>query len=574
MLLISTVGTGDYRHVVYFRADRPEQTWPTRFAPVATTRLYGISRVLLLLTADARRLHGSAVTQELENCGASVEIAEIPLGGHVEESWQVVEQVLAHLDRAGSGADVALDITHALRHLPVLLLAAVTFASGRGGVQVRHVLYGALEVQTPAGVPVFDLAAFVQLVAYYHAARQFRETGDARRVTAQLLDLKEGLFRGGQRAPHLAQLADELERLSRALMAGLPLEAGLYASAAQDRYREAGLQELHRYRPTAARLFGLIEQTLAEVAMPALPAPPKKALLRLDLAELERQLRVAQLYCDQGNLNLASLVLREWIVSRCLLAAGQSRWLDYATARRPMELALNGLAERVRSGSEGTTAEQRELAACWQSIRDFRNELAHAGMCEQEVNSLAGKKPPAGQELARWLGWCNANIARDVCWQPGPTSQDHLLVTAFGLSPGILLTALSSPRLADVNRVLVITSADARPRLPEACQKAGYALEQIEVEQVQDPFRCFDEAGPILERWRGRLATLGKVTINVTGGTSAMQYLVERIGREAERLGVPLRRIALIDPRPPEVQRAEPYVVGEAVELESGPGSE
>lgn len=47
-----------------------------------------------------------------------------------------------------------------------------------------------------------------------------------------------------------------------------------------------------------------------------------------------------------------------------------------------------------------------------------------------------------------------------------------------------------------------------------------------------------------------------------------MQYVVERIGREAVRLGVTVQRIALIDPRPCADQQANPYVAGDLMVLD------
>lgn len=53
-----------------------------------------------------------------------------------------------------------------------------------------------------------------------------------------------------------------------------------------------------------------------------------------------------------------------------------------------------------------------------------------------------------------------------------------------------------------------------------------------------------------------RLVEAGNVIINLTGGTTVKRYVVERIGEAARRLGCQVRRIALIDRRPAEEQRA------------------
>jgi len=58
------------------------------------------------------------------------------------------------------------------------------------------------------------------------------------------------------------------------------------------------------------------------------------------------------------------------------------------------------------------------------------------------------------------------------------------------------------------------------------------------------------------------------MVLNITGGTTAMQYIVQQIAALAAELGRPVRRAALVDRRLPQEQRDEPFVPGELIWLD------
>jgi len=230
---------------------------------------------------------------------------------------------------------------------------------------------------------------------------------------------------------------------------------------------------------------------------------------------------------------------------------------------------LNALYQRQQADRQSLSAEQSALAGLWDGLKSRRNRMAHAGMAEDEVPI------DIRDRLKRDIACCRLRLHKDPYWSPQPSGQEFWLVTPFGLSPGILYTALCARGLPrSIAHVLVVTSPDAVARLGEACQHAGWDPGRLSVYTVRDPFLCFDEAEEFLRQWRPRLVHLGGLVVNVTGGTTAMQYLVERLAREAEKLGLEVERIALIDRRPPDEQRAEPYALGEVRTLESTPPPE
>jgi hypothetical protein len=137
-------------------------------------------------------------------------------------------------------------------------------------------------------------------------------------------------------------------------------------------------------------------------------------------------------------------------------------------------------------------------------------------------------------------------------------------------------------------RATVLATAAAREsRYAELAAELGAAglepavLEvpegRTEHELLQVLDRLVDAVGPgervieaddlLDDALRHTLAQASEVVVNLAGGTTVMQYVVERIGAEAERLGVPVQRVAVVDRRSLDEQRANPYVVGELVRL-------
>ncbi|MFZ5592490.1 MAG: hypothetical protein ACOY81_11890 [Bacillota bacterium] len=129
----------------------------------------------------------------------------------------------------------------------------------------------------------------------------------------------------------------------------------------------------------------------------------------------------------------------------------------------------------------------------------------------------------------------------------------------------------SGIKLTDPQRLVVLSSPQAAAAIPEILQVAGANHIPCHVLGLADPHLGFREAENLRRGqaalWRD-LADAGEVVVNITGGTTAMQCVVEDLAVYLHRLGVKVRRVALVDRRPYEEQRANPYVCGELVELE------
>ncbi|HXH07485.1 MAG TPA: TM1812 family CRISPR-associated protein [Vicinamibacterales bacterium] len=556
-VLVGSLGTGPYRRVTYVAGDR---THTTSFAPVATAVIDGgCTHAILLLTAEAEQAHGASLRAELDTLGLSPTIVSIPSGRSEREIWTIFERVVAALRGAGE-TEVVLDITHGFRHLPVVLFGSLAYFSAAGRVRIGRIRYGALEAAEDNRVPLLDLTPLLTMIEAHHAVRQFTETGNASRLSEILKALNKQLWTSGEGEEALSRAVNRIVDVSGALGIGLPIETGLRAEAAHRALAAVDFEKT--FAPIAAEIVALLDEALRRFAVAESCEKPELALTR---AELDRQLRVVQFYLRAGAYDRLLLLLREWIVNRALLASGSTAgWLQ-RSRRVAIERALNASIERHRMekaiGAD-TGHRQDTCLALWSKVRDMRNSVAHLGMRETEV--VLHREP-----IERLVEECLRNCADDSWWQVQPEGElDFLLVTALGLSPGVLYSAVAalSPPAA-----LVVTSREAAPLVREACRAAAYDESHIQLYVVEDPHRCFAERARVLDWARSWLLRARRTAVNVTGGTTAMQYVVEAVGREAERLGLVVERIALVDARPPEEQRREPYVRSEVVRLEESP---
>jgi hypothetical protein len=559
MILVAAVGKGDYKEVEYFLESQPERSCRTSYGPVATARLAGdIREALVLLTPEAEARHWAPLSGELDGLFIRARKLPIPLGRNEREMWEVVAAIDNAVD---ANAELVVDITPALRHLPLLMLASLAYLTAERHVMIRGIYYGAFEAREGDRAPIFDLSPFLTLTNCYHAVRQFRETGDARRLADYLKELNAILWNRQVKSNECSLLVSALSRLSASLVAPLPIEAGIHARQAL-RHLEPGACHIQAHSAAGHSLVNAIRPTLEEMAVD--PATHQKKDLTLSLGELHRQLRAIRFAARSQAYDRALLLLREWVVSRCLLADGKTlSWLDYSKVRKRAEQALNSLSERTKTGIALSPDSQKILASLWDRIAARRNKLAHAGM-----NEDVDIKPEAEAAIIHALiKECEKRCDDDINWHSGiPDTRGELLITPLGFSPGVLYSALLTLR---PDEVIVVTSNEAAVHIPLISGIAEFPVSAIHRQVVADAHSCFSEKGSMLAAVRRRVLAADRITINVTGGTTALQYLVETIGRVAERMGAAVRRVALLDRRPAAEQNENPYVCGELVLLDS-----
>ena len=102
----------------------------------------------------------------------------------------------------------------------------------------------------------------------------------------------------------------------------------------------------------------------------------------------------------------------------------------------------------------------------------------------------------------------------------------------------------------------------------DAAREAGFKghIEQVKLE---DPLGGFSEIDIVAESAHDYLSYADEVRANITGGTTLMGVIVQRLVEDAQELNRPVRRFALIDRRPQEEQDSDPFKVGQSYWLDN-----
>ena len=173
------------------------------------------------------------------------------------------------------------------------------------------------------------------------------------------------------------------------------------------------------------------------------------------------------------------------------------------------------------------------------------------------MRETAIEEPPSPLESVREF-WGQLK-AEKIDLPPLGGGGSRLLLSPQGTKPGVLFSALM---IAEPNSCLVVCSAASASSIPDAAAHAEFkgTCEKI---QLANPLGGFAEIDDAATRARNRLLEADEVVANMTGGTTLMGLVIQRLVEEAQRLNRPVRRFALIDRRPPAEQDSNPFVQGE-----------
>ena len=518
-------------------------------------------RVLALCTPEAKQHSWPLLEQGLDGT-CPVESVEVSAGGTQED----VNSYLAQVSGAVEGrVDLTVDITHGYRHFSFLTYIAVLYLAALREVRVRGAYYALLR----GGLsPFLDLRPLLNLPRWLHALEVLRDTGSTLPMARSL--------ESGPGNESARQVARDLAQLSDASLSGLPLELGREAFGIR-RHSLKPLKKLlvrDHQLPLAAELVGRLEDILEPVAL-AEPASGQgwKRQILLSKGELERQARIIDGLLLRSSFATALGLMNEWTVSWIAWRCNDADcWLDYATVRR-RAAALLGAVEAVGKAPDLVhvlSDEQRSLGKFWGQLLELRNAFHHHGMRPQALvgNRQVDEKLRLVQEF--WEG--TLRLCPEFSLALGELPGGRVLVSPVGLRPGVLFSAFQACRreggIGELAMCLVICSRETEGMIAEASQRAGY-MGEVKSLILEDPYGGRPEIERLVKEARRCFVGAGDVLVNVTGGTTLMGLSAEALAVAARKLACPVRRFGLIDRRPPDQQKADPYQAGEPFWLDS-----
>jgi CRISPR-associated DxTHG motif protein len=522
-----------------------------KLAPLALVQLLPPerkpSRVRALCTAQAERETFPLLREGCERQGIP-DVAAVPVDDGASDLAGFRSALEAACPREDRTDGILFDATHGFRHLTLLTYLAAQYLSVLRGIELRG--YYGLLVQGRDVAPFVDLGPMLEQTEWLHALRRFKDAGDARLLAERI----EATGR-----PDARPVASELRVISEAREAGLPLELGRACRAFLGRHRKP----LSRNLGLADALFAdELEELLLEplegfglARGTANPEGPKTAIA-LDEQEIHRHERLIDDLLARGRVATAMGLMNEVIVSRVILAHGwQGEWLEFGTARRRAAAALDSL--QVEESTDAGL--RRRLGGFWKTLSDVRNSFNHYGHRPQILLGRAAHDFESKLEQVRedWK-WVKALPALDLRLR---LAHRRLLVSPVGRKPGVLFSALRTCRNPEADACLAVVSAETEAGARQATSRAEFEG-HLEILAMRRPLDGAAEIRELAERARPHLLQAEEVAVNLTGGTTIMGLAVERIARDAEKLGRPVRRFVLVDERPEAMQAEDPYREG------------
>ena len=107
--------------------------------------------------------------------GVNCHLKLIPYGDDLASQIEILKIMAADLQ---SGDSVSLDLTHGLRHLPMLGLLSAMYLQTARNVTIQGIYYGALDRTKDGLTPVMQLNGLLEIADWLHALDGFNKTGN------------------------------------------------------------------------------------------------------------------------------------------------------------------------------------------------------------------------------------------------------------------------------------------------------------------------------------------------------------------------------------------------------------
>ena len=530
------------------------------------------NRVVAMVTPGAESTTWPVFETEICSIlGFKPDSVSISDGSNSAEIREIIEKLAQEVPE---GAKLTLDVTQGFRHFPFIFYALVLYLTSLRGVKIRGAYYGMVEgLARGATAPIIDLQPLLELPEWFHAVRMFRDQGTTEPIAQLLEPLSDNLgneasqlFKAGDKvagtskrtqANQVRGAVDSLKKYAFAYESALPLELGKAGRLLIDAICTLPTISSANLPPLAGELTDTVVSVADKAAVGTRPAKkgPWKTKITLNGDELTRQAGMIDLYLKRDQLPLAVGLMREWVVSWAILKCGNyseiGECLDRGVRLR-YERRLGALGAFARGGIT-ITDEQQKFGTFWNQLTDsLRNVLHHHAMREDAL-----EQPPSSLKSVREF-WNQLKVGKIDLPALGGGS-GRLLLSPQGTRPGVLFSAL---KVAKPDSCLVVCSAQSASSIPDAAAHAAFegTCENI---QLADPLGGFDELNDAATQARQRLLSADEVVANMTGGTTLMGLVIQRLAEEAQRLDRPVRRFALIDRRPPAEQDSKPFVQGD-----------
>ncbi|NLH37640.1 MAG: CRISPR-associated DxTHG motif protein [Thermotogaceae bacterium] len=536
--ILTFLGTGRYEEST-IHIDELE--FRERVFPLALIRYYKMQKpdeelsVFFFLTSEARDNKNwvEYTLPSLEAEQVRYEALEIPKDIEtLDKTLGLIKEMIGVLSE---GDEVVLDVTHCFRDIPLTASVVALYLKEVLDVKIT-ILYGKFD-SVKNETHCTDLTFVTQLVEWIYAARVFKEYGYSNELGALADQRNRRIYKTAnlsKKPKYLASMRLPLQYLTDALRLGSirSIRESVRRFLVTFEKESTLNQEIHEYVPELELLMPSIIQRYKMVDTGA-------SSFVLDEREIATERELMKFYLDTRDIGMALRLAREYMINILLYKEGLANFVFDRDKREEISRFL------------GET----------DSLRKARNHVAHFGF--NDSNSLTDVNT-IEQHLRKLIDTDIDELYNEMMKNKQDLeASSYAVVSSLGLTEGALYTILNH---YNPNLLIVVTSKEGAKILPSILEKTQFKGE-CHVVNVEDPYTGKEEIARVSKEVTGYLENTRKVVINLTGGTTLLNYMLLKVGDEA-RHGKTIKTVLAVDKRPYEEQKVNPYVVGEVVELD------
>lgn len=543
--LITFLGTNKYKEITYF-GQVIEKT--TVFVTSILVELYNPKEVIIVMTEEAKKANWMALQEELHQYPElQLTPLNIPIGKNDDEFWSIFELITRCVN---DNEIIGIDITYSFRSIPVIVLLSITYLKYVKNVKIQSLVYGAFEQKDyhEDKVPIIDLSSLLDILNWIEAASLFTKAGNATRLGELLQETHNEIHKKGSGQPkELKKLGRDVQEISLALINSLPkkvMEKALKLSNYNNEEKRDELdKEITKWVKPLAYLLGPI---LKQYSMFSWEESEGEIKLFI-----EKNMLLIDWYIQHSYIPQALSLMRELLITKLLQVKGEEKLIFEGHKR---EKKAGELYQKI----------DHPILVLWNKITNLRNDIIHAGTKREEIssNKVVENTKKYSEELREIMQ--DNSVWTDLL---DAQTQGIILISPLGMSPGLLYSAIlhTTP-----DYLIVITSEAASERISEVIERSKY-IGKHEVIIIDEPFYGFNESARVVDRIKEIYENNRnkKYYVNLTGGTTALQYIVQKVILFLKSEQAVVLQTAYIDKRNPEEQSKNPYVLGNLVVIDN-----
>ncbi len=376
--LLTFLGAGDYKEITYLREeDNLEENYKnmtTKFIQEALVNALGKdTEVYIFLTEYAKKRHWEPENEEnkpglrkiFEDEGIKYKTIDIYDGKSNEELWDNFDKIYSCFS---DGDEIAIDITHSFRSIPIIFLGVLNYAKETKNIKVNGIYYGAFEASKDTEfngnlikvAPIFDLTLFNTLHKWSIGINNFFKSGDAIELCNAMDESVNHIIRNkknkeANEAKMFKNLSLALKKFSENLIASrgqLISKSGIELKNKIEQNKNIGIKELKPFKNIINKLYECVEDFSGDMVNDTI---------------------IAIKLCKRFNLiQQAYTFLQELIITKICIVLNKS--ISSVEDRNSAKDIIC-----IASKSNDNTTDYYEIGILYNNISQYRNDINHGG---------------------------------------------------------------------------------------------------------------------------------------------------------------------------------------------------